>query len=105
MGAKAIGEKAYEEFHAQRLQASPPVKFHESLKKSKLKTFSELNKKVKFKSKTANEIILTADRALFGQMVIIAENIHSFIYFAINQKCSNSIQKCIKDKLNVQYSN
>ena len=29
---------------------------------------------MKFKSKTANEIILKADRALFGQMVIIAEN-------------------------------
>ena len=56
------------------MEANPPVKFQETLKKSKLKTFSALNKKVKFKSKTANEIILKADRALFGQMVIIAEN-------------------------------
>ncbi|CAH3143072.1 unnamed protein product [Porites evermanni] len=74
LGAKSVGEKAYKEFRAQRLEANPPVKFHETLKKSKLKTFSDLNKKVKFKSKTANEIILKADRALFGQMVIIAEN-------------------------------
>ena len=29
---------------------------------------------MKFKSKTANEIILKADRDFFGQMVIIAEN-------------------------------
>ena len=72
--AKAIGEKAYKEFCAQRLEANPPVKFHETLKKSKLKIFSELSKRVKFKSKTANEITLKADKALFGQMVIIAEN-------------------------------
>ena len=47
------------------MEVNPPVKFHEILKKSKLKTFSALNKKVKFKSKTANEIILKADRAHF----------------------------------------
>ena len=59
----------------QRLEANPPkVKFHDSLKKSKLQTFSELNKEVKVKSKTAKEIVLKADRALFGHMVIIAEN-------------------------------
>ena len=44
----------------------------DTLKKSKLQTFSELNKKVKIKTKTAKEIILQADRALFGQMIIIA---------------------------------
>ena len=74
LGAKAVGEKAYKEYRAECLEANPPVKFHETLKKSKLKRFSDLNKKVKSKSKTANEIILKADRALFGQMVIIAEN-------------------------------
>ena len=45
LGAKAIGEKAFEEFRAQCLEGNPPVKFNESLEKSKLKTFSELNKK------------------------------------------------------------
>ena len=29
LNAKAIGEKAYKEFRAQRLEANPPVKFHE----------------------------------------------------------------------------
>ena len=56
------------------MEANPPVKFHETLKISKLKTFYELNKKVKCKSKTANEIILKADRAHFWSLVIIAEN-------------------------------
>ena len=35
--------------------------------------------------------------------VVIHSFIHSFIYFAINKKYNNSIQKYIKD--NVQYSN
>ncbi|KAK3746969.1 hypothetical protein QZH41_002521 [Actinostola sp. cb2023] len=75
LNAKAVGEKAYEAFRVQRLETDPPkVKFHDSLKKSKLQTFSELNKKVKVKSKSAKEIILKADRALFAQMIIIAEN-------------------------------
>ena len=65
VGGKTYREKALKEFRAQRLEANPPVKFHETLRKSKLKTFSALNKKVKFKSKTANEIILKADRAHF----------------------------------------
>ena len=55
-------------------QNPPKVKFHDSLKKSKLQTFSELSKKVQVKSKTVKEIMLKADRALFGQIVIIAEN-------------------------------
>ena len=74
LGAKAIGEEAFKEFRAQCLEGNPPVKFNESLEKSKLRTFSELNKKLKFKSKTANKIILNADRALFGEMGIIAVN-------------------------------
>ena len=67
--------KGLQEFRVQRLEANPPkVKLHDSLKKSKLQTFSELNKKVEVKSKTAKGIMLKADRALLGQMVIIAEN-------------------------------
>ena len=65
VGGKTYREKVLKGFRAQRLEANPPVKFHETLKKSKLKTFSELNEKVKFTSKTANEIILKADRAHF----------------------------------------
>ena len=30
LGAKAIGEKAYKEFRAQRLEANPPLKFHKT---------------------------------------------------------------------------
>ena len=73
LNAKAVGEKAYEEFRKQRLESNPPeVKFHDTLKKSKLLTFSELTKKVKINGK-ANEISLKTDRARFGEMVIIAQ--------------------------------
>lgn len=75
LNAKSVGERAYQEFRMQHLEANPPkAKFHDSLKKSKLQTFSEYNKKVQVKSKTAKEIMLKADIALFGQIVIIAEN-------------------------------
>ena len=75
LNAKAVGDKAYEVFRVQRLETSPPkVQFHDSLKKSKLQTFSDLKKKVKVKGKTSNEIILKADRNLFAQMILIAEN-------------------------------
>ena len=74
LNAKSVGEKAYQEIRVQRLEVNlPKLTFHDSLKKSKQQTFSELNKKVQVKSKTANEIILKADKALFGQVVIIAE--------------------------------
>ncbi|CAH1248853.1 Hypp8457 [Branchiostoma lanceolatum] len=75
LNAKAVGEKAYEAFRVQRLEKdSQQIQFHDTMKKSKLKTFSELNKKVKVRDKTAKEIILKADMALFGQMIIIAES-------------------------------
>ena len=75
LNAKAVGDKACEVFRVQRLETSPPkVQFHDSLKKSKLQTFSDLKKKVKVKDKTSNEIILKAERNLFAQMILIAEN-------------------------------
>ena len=47
LNAETADEKAYQEFRVQHLGANlPKVKFHNSLKKSKLQTFSELNKEV-----------------------------------------------------------
>jgi hypothetical protein len=42
--------------------------------KLKLKTFGNLSKKMKIQRGTGKEVILKADRALFAQMIIIAEN-------------------------------
>ena len=73
--AKDIGEKAYKAFREQRLQSNPPkVKFHDTITKAKLKTFTHLNKKVSVKSGRNQEVILKADRRLFAQMIVIAES-------------------------------
>lgn len=75
--AKDIGEKAYKAFREQRLQSNPPkVKFHDTITKAKLKTFTHLNKKVSVKAGRNQEVILKADRRLFAQMIVIAESIN-----------------------------
>ena len=74
LAAKAVGEKAYEIFRVERLESQPPqTKFHDTIPKAKLQTFTDLNKKVQVKSRTSKEIILKADRNLFVQMILIAE--------------------------------
>ena len=75
LAAKAVGEKTYEIFRVERLESQPPqTKFHDTIPKEKLQTFTDLNKKVQVKSKTSKEIILNADRNLFAQMILTAEN-------------------------------
>ena len=73
--AKDKGEEAYKAFRGQRLQSNPPkVKFHDSITKAKLKTFTHLNKKVPVKAGKNQEVIIKADRRLFAQMIVIAES-------------------------------
>ena len=73
--AASIGEKAYRTFSQERLESSPPkVKFNDKVKKTMLKTFSHLGKELKVKRGTPGEIVVRADRALFAQMVVIAES-------------------------------
>ncbi|KAK3753762.1 hypothetical protein QZH41_016442, partial [Actinostola sp. cb2023] len=49
--AKGIGEEAYEAFREQRLESNPPkVKFHDTITKAKLKTFTHQNKKITVKA-------------------------------------------------------
>ena len=43
--AKDLGERAYRTFSEERMEANPPkVRFHDTLSKAKLKTFSHMNK-------------------------------------------------------------
>ena len=75
LAVKAVSEKAYEIFREERLESQPAkTKFHDTIPKAKLQTFTNLNKKVPVNRKTAKEIILKADRNLFTQMILIAEN-------------------------------
>ena len=49
--AKDVGEKLYKAFREQRLECDPPkVEFHDTMKKAKLKTFTDVNKKIKVKA-------------------------------------------------------
>ena len=44
------------------------------MKKAKLKTFTDLNKKIKVKASNNQEVVLKAERRLFAQMIVIAES-------------------------------
>ena len=68
--ARDVGERANRRFSEERLEANPPkVKFQDTLKKAKL----YMNKKVELRKGTARHIVLNEDRALFAQVVVIAE--------------------------------
>ena len=71
--AKDVGEDIYKAFREQRLECDlPNVKFHDIMKKAKLKTFTYLNKKTKVKASNNQEVVLKADKRLFAQMIVIS---------------------------------
>ena len=73
--AKDIGETAYKAFREKRLQSNPPkVKFHDTIIKANLTTFTHLNKRASVKAGQNQEVILRADRKLFAQMIVITES-------------------------------
>ena len=70
--AKKVGEEAYECFKNERLETAT-TKFHDTMKKMKLKTFSSIQEK--FSNKTqAKQVVLKADRNLFGHMILVAQS-------------------------------
>ena len=73
--AYKVGEAAYKNFKKSRLESQPPtVKFHDTLKKQNLKTFSALSKTKKVAKNKNIETVLRANRNLFARMIIIAES-------------------------------
>ena len=65
-----VGKEVYKTFREQRLECDPlNVKFHDTMKKAKLKIFTDLNKKIKVKASNNQE----AEKRLFAQMIVIAE--------------------------------
>lgn len=71
--AKKKGTEAYDLFKHERLENSN-VSFFEKITKLKLKTFADVGKKVTVNKGKSTEIILKADRNLFSQMILVAEN-------------------------------
>ena len=70
MNASTVGEEAFEAFRTRRLENNT-VDFFATMKKQKLKTFSNVyTKKVTCKGK---EIVLKADRNIFGHIIVVAQ--------------------------------
>ena len=73
--AEALGEKAFNTFSCERLESNQPeVRFNDPMKKMKLTTFADLAKRSKVSKAAGKQEVIKADRALFPQMIIIAEN-------------------------------
>jgi len=65
----------YQGFKNNRLEPDKPlVKFHNTLKKQKLKPFTSMSKAKTIKKNQGEETVIRADRNLFTRMRIIAEN-------------------------------
>ena len=74
VNSSKIGEAAYQEFKINRLEKDEDSRsdFFATMRKQKLKTFCDLHtKKVKCKGR---EIVLKADRTLFGHMIVVAQS-------------------------------
>ena len=75
LGAQSAGEKAYQQFKQERLESSnTETKFHDRMTKMKLKTFSSMLKKKTITKGKGKDIILHADRDLFGRMILGAQS-------------------------------
>jgi len=73
--AYLVGEAAYQDFKNERLEPDKPsAKFHNPLKKQKLKSFTNLSKTKRVAKSKGDEMVLRADRNLFARMIIIAES-------------------------------
>ena len=69
------GTDAYNKFCKDRLNVlSLSLNFYDKLPRQNLKTFSNLSKKQRKVTLKGNDAILRADRYVFGQMIICAEN-------------------------------
>ncbi|XP_033475188.1 uncharacterized protein LOC117252428 [Epinephelus lanceolatus] len=72
--AQQTGEKAYKKFRSERLEkGSPTAKFHDKMKKQNLKTFSSTTQSRVNKGQN-KEVVLKADRNLFGHMIIVSQS-------------------------------
>ena len=68
-----VGEEAFQTFKRTRLDDDPSsVKFHDTMTKQRLKTFSTISTKTS--RLKGQHVVLKADRNLFSQMILVAES-------------------------------
>ena len=73
--AKQTGEEAYQKFRSECFESeSPTAKFHDKMKKLNLKSFSTTKKGDGVDKAKNKELVLKADRNLFGHMIIAAQS-------------------------------
>ena len=72
--AKDVGEELYKAFREERLECDPPkLKFHDIMTNAKLKTYTDLNKKIKVKASNNQEVVPKDEKRLSAQMIVIVE--------------------------------
>ena len=68
-------EKAYQDFKKNRIDTNAPTKkFHDTLSKQGLKTFSDLKKKKQLTQSVGKAVILQSDRNLFAHMLLATQS-------------------------------
>ena len=83
MKAYEIGEQCHANFKDERLDKETPAKkFHDPMKTNKLKTFSDMCKRREVKS-SGRAVILTADRSLFGRIIVMTQA-HSLLILLVH---------------------
>ena len=74
LDANKLGKESYQVFRQERVEADvPSKKFHDKMTKMRLKTFSDIRKKPHTQGH-AKDVVLKADRDLFGHMILVAES-------------------------------
>lgn len=62
-------------FRSEHLEKeSPATKFHDNMRKQNLKTFSSITTSARVKQAQKKEVVLKADRNLFGHMIIASQS-------------------------------
>ena len=72
--APETGEEAYKRFRSEWLDTNK-TQFHDKIPCNKLKTFSSRSKQKSVKSR-GRTVILKADKALFGRIILHAQQLH-----------------------------
>ena len=72
---RRTGEEAYDRFKREGLEeVSRKKQFHDPMRKTRLKTFTSIERKKQPVHITGNAAILKADRSLFDRMIVIAQS-------------------------------
>ena len=67
------GKTQYQNFIKERLLEEKTISFHDPIKRNRKQTFNSLSKKVFMKTSKKQEVKLTAQRNIFGQLLVLSQ--------------------------------